>query len=185
MSDPFDVLVVCVGNLCRSPLAERLLRVRLADAPHVRVTSAGTRAVAGAAMDARAAAELDRLGGDPLGFEARQLTADLVSDADLVLTATRELRTQVVELAPAALKRTFTLRELAALLEERPWTCDHPTDLRALIADAAAWRGSVADRGDALDVPDPIGGPADLHREAADLAYAATDVVASALHLSS
>lgn len=184
MSDQFDVLVVCVGNLCRSALAERLLRARLADAPHVRVTSAGTRAVVGAPMDAWAAAELDRLGGDPSGFEARQLTADLVMDADLVLTATRQLRSHVVELAPAALKRTFTIREVAALLEERPWP-GAPADLRALVADAADWRGSVADRGDALDVPDPIGGPASLHRQAADLADAATDVVASALRLSS
>ena len=188
MSDPFDVLVVCVGNLCRSPLAERLLRVRLADEPHVRVTSAGTRAVVGAPMDAPAAAELDRLGGDPSGFEARRLTADLVTGADLVLTATRRLRSEVVELAPAALKRTFTLRELAALLEEHPWPRD-PGDVRALVAAAADWRGSVAGRDDELDIPDPIGGPPRLHREAADLASAAIDVVAEqvarTLHLSS
>lgn len=188
MSDPFDVLVVCVGNLCRSPMAERLLRARLADARRVRVTSAGTRAVVGAPMDASAAAQLERLGGDPSGFWARQLTARSVIEAGLVLTATRRLRSEVVELAPAALKRAFTLRELAALLEQRPWP-GHPADLPALIADAADWRGFVADRGDALDVPDPIGGPLSLHREAADLADAATDVVAGemvrALDLSS
>ena len=169
VSETFDVLVVCLGNLCRSPLAERLLRLRLADEPGVRVSSAGVRAVVGAPMDASAALELSRLGGDPSDFVARQLTADLVTDADLVLTATRQLRSQVVELAPTALRRTFTLRELAALLEERPWPGD-PADLRALVAAAADWRGSVAGRGDALDVPDPIGGPASLHREAADLA---------------
>ena len=188
MSETFDVLVVCLGNLCRSPLAERLLRLRLADAPGVRVNSAGVRAVVGAPMDASAALELSRLGGDSSGFVARQLTADLVKDADLVLTATRQLRSQVVELAPAALRRTFTLRELAALLEERPWPSE-PADMRAVVAAAADWRGSVADRGDALDVPDPIGGPASLHREAADLAHAATEVVAvevaRGLHLSS
>lgn len=180
----YGVLVVCLGNLCRSPLAERLLTVRLADTPGVRVTSAGVRAVVGAPMDASAALQLSRLGGDPAGFVARQLTADLVKDADLVLTATRRLRSQVVELAPAALRRTFTLRELAALLDERPWP-GGPVDLRALITSAADWRGSVADRGDDLDIPDPIGGPTSLHQEAADLADAATRVVAEALHLSS
>ena len=188
MSETFGVLVVCLGNLCRSPLAERLLRSRLADEAAVDVSSAGVRAVVGAPMDASAALELSRLGGDSAGFVARQLTAAMVTEADLVLTATRALRSKVVELAPAALRRTFTLRELAALLEERPWPGD-PDDLRAMLAAAADWRGSVADRDDALDVPDPIGGPASLHREAADLAGAASEVVAAelarSLHLSS
>ena len=120
MSEPYDVLVVCEGNLCRSPLAERLLTSRLAGA-EVRVASAGVHAVVGAPMDALAAAELTRLGGDPSEFEARQLTASMATEADLVLTATRDIRSQVVATAPAALKRTFTLLELAALLEAPPW----------------------------------------------------------------
>ncbi len=177
----YDVLVVCVGNLCRSPLAERLLTERLADSGHFRVSSAGTRAVVGAPMDAGAAAELSRLGGDPAGHVARQLSADLAMTSDLVLTATRELRSQVVTLAPTALKRTFTLRELAALAEERP-----PSgDLASWVADAADWRGIVGHRGDALDVPDPIGGPPALHREAADLADDVTQRLAEAFHLGS
>src|SRR5688500_16845956 len=61
MSEPYDVLVVCEGNLCRSPLAERLLTSRLAGG-EVRVASAGVHAVVGAPMDASAAAELTRLG---------------------------------------------------------------------------------------------------------------------------
>ncbi len=184
MTDRYDVLVVCVGNLCRSPLAERLLRHRLAEMSDVEVSSAGVRAVIGAPMEASAALELTRRGGDPAGFVARQLTSDLVAGADLVLTATRELRGRVVALAPLALKRSFTLLELAALLEEHPWGDADPTRAE-LVARAADWRGSVADRGDALDVPDPIGGPPELHREAADLVDAATRVVADALHLSS
>ena len=127
MSEPYDVLVVCEGNLCRSPLAERLLTSRLAGA-EVRVASAGVHAVVGAPMDASAAAELTRLGGDPSEFEARQLTASMATEADLVLTATRAIRGQVVATAPAALKRTFTLLELAALLEAPPW--DGPRERR-------------------------------------------------------
>ena len=115
MSEPYDVLVVCEGNLCRSPLAERLLTSRLAESG-VRVSSAGVHAVVVAPMDASAAAELTRLGGDPTEFEARQLTASMATEADLVLTATRAIRGQVVATAPSALKRTFTLLELAALL---------------------------------------------------------------------
>ena len=177
MSEPYDVLVVCVGNLCRSPLAERLLQARLADSG-VRVSSAGVGAVVGAPMDASAASELTRLGGDPSGFVARQLTASMANDADLVLTATRDIRSQVVALAPTALKRTFTLRELAALLEEPPWG-DGEGDVKEVLARAADWRGSVSGLGADLDVPDPIGRSADVHRSTADLVDRATRVIAA------
>jgi protein-tyrosine phosphatase len=71
-----NVLFVCFGNVCRSPLAERLLRWRLAEqlddlSEHVEVTSAGVCAVVGRPMDAKAAAELARLGGGADGFVAR------------------------------------------------------------------------------------------------------------------
>jgi protein-tyrosine phosphatase len=176
-TDPYEVLVVCLGNLCRSPMAERLLRKRLADSPDVRVTSAGVHAVVGAPMDASAAAELARLGGDPAEFAGRQLTADLVTSADLVLTATRELRGQVVGLAPSALKRTFTLLELAALLEAHPWG-ELEKERADLVARAADWRDSVSGLGDDLDVPDPIGRSPKVHRAAADRVDQATRVIA-------
>jgi protein-tyrosine phosphatase len=176
-TDSYDVLVVCLGNLCRSPLAERLLRLRVADSPDVRVTSAGAHAVVGAPMDALAATELARLGGDPADFAARQLTSEVVTSADLVLTATRELRGQVVALAPSALKRTFTLLELATLLDARPW--GESTDRADLVAQAADWRDSVSGLGDNLDVPDPIGRSPKVHRAAADHVDRATRVIAA------
>jgi protein-tyrosine phosphatase len=177
MSEPYDVLVVCEGNLCRSPLAERLLTSRLAGS-EVRVASAGVHAVVGAPMDASAAAELARLGGDPTEFEARQLTTPMANAADLVLTATRAIRGHVVATAPAALKRTFTLLELAALLEAHPWG-DDEGDVAEVLARAADWRASVSGLGDDLDVPDPIGGSPQIHRNAAYLADRATRVIAA------
>src|SRR4051794_6192330 len=177
MSQPYDVVVVCEGNLCRSPLAERLLRLRL-DGAAVRVSSAGINAVAGAEMDPLAAAELARLGGDPSSFEARQLTPGLALEADLLLTATRAIRSQVVGLAPAVLKRSFTLLELAALLQAPPWP-ETVTDRAATVARASDWRGSVSGLGDGLDVPDPIGRSAKVHRAAADLIDDATRVIAA------
>src|SRR6266516_3236405 len=90
----FRVLVVCAGNVCRSPLAERLIRARLAAA----------------------------LGGgaDPDGFRARAVSADLVAGADLVLTATREHRAAVVRLHPPAHRYTFTVREFGRLAAAIP-----------------------------------------------------------------
>jgi protein-tyrosine phosphatase len=181
MSEPYDVLVVCEGNLCRSPLAERLLQTRLADS-EVQVASAGVNAVVGATMDASAAAELTRLGGDASAFVARQLTAGMATDADLVLTATRAIRGQVVAMAPKALKRTFTLLELAALLETHPWSeggAGEEGGTAETIARASDWRGSVSGLGDDLDVPDPIGRSPQVHRAAADLVDRATRAIAA------
>ena len=142
------------------------------------MASAGVHAVVGAPMDASAAAELTRLGGDPSEFEARQLTASMATEADLVLTATRAIRGQVVATAPAALKRTFTLLELAALLEAPPWGGPEG-DVAETLARAADWRASVSGLGDDLDVPDPIGRSPQVHRAAADLADRATRVIAA------
>ncbi|HZX38987.1 MAG TPA: protein-tyrosine-phosphatase, partial [Streptomyces sp.] len=113
----FRVLTVCTGNLYRSPLAERLLRERLAAAGEViQVSSAGTRAV----PDARRPDEAARFtgeGGEGDGAVTRRLSAGLVQGADLVLGAATEHREAAVRLAPAwALSRAFSLREFARLV---------------------------------------------------------------------
>ena len=82
----------------------------------VRVGSAGVSALVGSPMDESSAAELRRLGGDPTGFVSTQLDGAHVEEADLVLAATRQLRSRVLEESPRALRRTFTIRELAGLL---------------------------------------------------------------------
>jgi protein-tyrosine phosphatase len=117
----YRILMVCTGNICRSPVMERLLVARLrehlsaADAARFEVGSAGTWAMVGEAMSPEAAETLLGLGGDPDGFLGRDLTAELL-EADLVLTATREHRAHVVAEVPRAASRTLTLREFARLL---------------------------------------------------------------------
>jgi len=165
---PFRILLVCTGNICRSPLAERLLQVRLnaalgpAAADTYDVSSAGTRSWDGAPMDPFAALELRRLGGDQAGFHSRQLIPAHVEAADLVLTATAAHRSAVLSEAPEALRRTFTIRELAALTSLLTPDSDHA----GLVAQAAASRSSVPT--DDLDVIDPYGASAAVHREVAD-----------------
>jgi protein-tyrosine phosphatase len=112
----FRILTVCTGNICRSPLAEQLLRTGLAELDVV-LSSAGTAALVGRAMDERAAEFSRRFGGDPDAHAARQLTVEHVRDSDLVLAMSREHRRYVVELLPRASRFTFTLREFARLLD--------------------------------------------------------------------
>lgn len=176
----FPVLLVCLGNVCRSPLAECLLRARLdavlpRRAAQVHVSSAGVRAWVGRPMDAHAAAELVRLGGDPARFVSSQLTVPRVEHAELVLTATRELRSRVLEDAPRALRRTFTIREFATLVGHG----DQAVDPVGLVAQAAQRRSDA--RAEDYDVRDPIGQSLQIHREVAELLDSSCTTIARAL----
>lgn len=107
------VLLVCTGNICRSPVAEVLLRKHWAQERDVHISSAGTQAHVGAPIYAPIRKLLVD-GGLPDGpFAARQVTPGIVEVADLVLVMTREHRSSVVVLHPPAVRRTFTLREFA------------------------------------------------------------------------
>lgn len=160
----FRILTVCTGNICRSPAAERLLAAALG--PSVHVESAGTHAMAGRPIDPPMAALLRAGGISTDGFSARQLDEVQIQRADLVLTMAREHRAPVVELVPAAVRRTFTLREFARLVgggETSPGPGRSVSDdLLLLVRHAASTRGGVADD----DVPDPYG------RSAADFDHA-------------
>lgn len=122
MSDGFRILVVCTGNICRSPVGERLLaqqlNARLPDATsRFMVTSAGTYAGhRGEPMQPGAARVLSERGVASDGFRATALTPDLLLDTDLVLTAERSHVEACVRLMPAAARHTFTIKEFARLL---------------------------------------------------------------------
>ncbi len=114
-----NILTVCTGNICRSPLAEHSLRQHLADLD-VTVTSAGTRARDGMTMPRPAADTATAMGiVGPLDSEhrARLLRPHLLEDVDLALALTREHRRDIVELSPALLRKTFTVREFSRLAE--------------------------------------------------------------------
>ncbi|MEE6274198.1 low molecular weight phosphatase family protein [Georgenia sp. MJ206] len=185
--DSFTILVVCTGNVCRSPAVERLLRGAFADVPDIRVTSAGTGALVGEPIHGPMSALLEGINVDTSGFAARRLTPDLVRDADLVLAATRLHRGDVVDLVPAAVRRTFTLRELARLTEQVP-AADldaaagpdaAPADrLAALIPLASARRAHVPAEQD--DVVDPYRLDEAVYRQSLDQMLPAVRTIARA-----
>ncbi len=112
------VLVVCTGNVARSPYIERRL-AQLLDGSGIEVSSAGTAALVGRGMEPDSADWLEHHGADASDFRARQLTAELVRRADLVICAAREHRAAVVTMHPAALRYTATLVDLTDLLRAR------------------------------------------------------------------
>lgn len=181
MTEPFTVLFVCSGNICRSPIAEQALRART-DADGIVVASAGTIAREGMAMTEEAMAMSRLLGGDPSDHVSRRLTAQLVRDADLVLTAAREHRARVVELFPRASAYGFTLRQFARLVALGP--LDPVGSGEELVAQVAARRGYAAPVArDADDVPDPYRRPLAVYEAAAALIDDALTTIAPAFSL--
>lgn len=114
---PLTILTVCTGNICRSPLAEVLLRERL-EPLGVTVHSAGTHALVGHAMTEQAqrlAVEAGAAEAAAAGHSARYLREPLLQQADLVLTMAREHSAYAIRMMPSRIRRTFTVRELARL----------------------------------------------------------------------
>ncbi len=138
---------------------EMLLRSGL-DADRFAVLSAGIQGWDQSPMDADAAAQLERLGGDGSAFRSQPITAALIKSASLILTATREHRSGVLDVSPGALRRAFTLREFAALAPK----VETPS-LSTLVTEAARMRSQgPAD----ADIADPYRGGADVHEVIAE-----------------
>lgn len=180
------ILAVCTGNICRSPIVEQLLRERL-PALEFDVTSAGTQAVPGAPMTESALEMARRL---ELRYaqehRAAQVTAGEIRRADLVLGLDRGHRRQVVEMVPAASRRTVTLREFAEIisaLPERTSSANNMVDQRSF-ADALGHvlrhRGLQPRPVDprVLDVVDPYGRGFSVYQRSTDTIAEAVDTIA-------
>lgn len=112
-----QILTVCSGNICRSPMAEQLIRAQLAGVEGVSVSSAGTVGMVGSPMDERAAKLAIQYGSkDAEQHVARNLTAEMIREADLVFAMAREHRKSIAEAVPRAVRKTFTIREFARIV---------------------------------------------------------------------
>ena len=154
---PYRVCLVCLGNICRSPMAETVLRAALAAAGlngTVLVDSAGTGDWhVGDAMDPGARSALVSRGHDGSAHRARQFQPSWLSRYDLILA--------------------MDSRNLA--------------DLRRMASDGDADRirlfGEAGGLGDTSDIPDPWGGGPDEFGHVLDLLGAAAPVIAARLAL--
>lgn len=187
-----EILTVCTGNICRSPLAEVLLRTELADLP-VTVHSAGTQGLDSAPMTPEAQKVAEELGANPAFAAAHRshyLTEADLATPDLILAMSREHRRSVVELAPSRLRAAFTAREFARLAaqltdDEIAAAADAAgtkpeARFRAAVTAVASMRGMSAPPADPTDddVVDPYRRSWDTYqRSAAQLAPAIDQVV--------
>jgi len=101
-----NILIVCIGNICRSPSAEKILQAK---SPRLNISSAGIKALVGKPIDKNAAYELDSHG---YGFEnhsARQLDDLLVQQADLILVMELFQQQRLMAEFPAASGKVMLL----------------------------------------------------------------------------
>lgn len=162
------MLVLCTGNVCRSPFAEAVLRQELAARRVVATVSS-----AGFVTEGRAAADetielLAARGLDGREHRSRVVTAPMLGEADLVIGMAREHLREAALLHPGVLDRGFTLRELARRAGEqgpRPAGTalgDWLTRLKGDRAPAAFLGASAAD-----DIEDPMGRRFGVHKRTA------------------
>jgi protein-tyrosine phosphatase len=95
------VLIVCIGNICRSPTAEILLRDRLKDSD-VEVRSAGIAALVGGSIEPTARKLLAECEPLEIDHKGKQLTPECVKWADLILVMERKHISAVLAIAPEA-----------------------------------------------------------------------------------
>ena len=103
-----NILVVCMGNICRSPIAARILQKKL---PGHRVSSAGINALAGKDADFQAIKTALKHGVVVAGHTARQLTPEMCNAADLILVMEPAHIDMVADILPSARGKTILLAQ--------------------------------------------------------------------------
>ena len=164
----FKIVVVCTGNICRSPMAEQMLTQKAAKAKlPISVSSAGVMAMTGDPMTPQSAEAMTLRGYTADKHVSQDVTPKMLEEADLVLTATLEHRSELARMLPKASKYSFTIDEFARLtsfLSADPEFQDEfkkkPKEtreqyIRRATQEAVLLRGMVPTNLDPKDVIDP------------------------------
>jgi protein-tyrosine phosphatase len=176
LAQPFGVLFVCTGNICRSPTAEAIARRELGRYPGVplRVSSAGSHALEGNPAASRSLLAAAARGAALEAHHARELTRRRVRAAGLVLCMAAEHRPFVLSYDRSAARRTFVLAAFARAAMQWEWLARSPAELVDLAVEHA--RDLPGD-----DVDDPLGEPAEAYAACAERLDALVTPVVAAL----
>lgn len=108
------VLFVCTGNSCRSPMAEGLMKKRVADMPQIIVRSAGVAAYDGMGPSDEAVYAVRGYDVDISGHRARRLTDAMIKESDMMLVMEPVHKRHIISRVPYAEPRVFLLKEFSA-----------------------------------------------------------------------
>ncbi|TCM64359.1 protein-tyrosine phosphatase [Acinetobacter calcoaceticus] len=101
-----NILIVCVGNICRSPMAEYFFKQQY---PQLNIESAGLAAMVGHSADDKAIACMDSHLLDMRKHVAKQINADLIKQSDLILVMSNNQLRHIEQTWPFAKGKVFRL----------------------------------------------------------------------------
>ncbi|MCS1352308.1 low molecular weight protein arginine phosphatase [Mechercharimyces sp. CAU 1602] len=189
-----NILFVCTGNTCRSPMAEVLLKEKARKKGlHLTVHSAGVAAVSDLSMSEHAQIVLREKGLDGSGHRSQTVTTELIQAADLVLTMTMTHKEILVRSYPQYLDKIYTLREYVqrdkqvghllmeldrlhvdietkhalykhALEKKEEGTATKKRELEELLQEQARLLNELNERGFRQDIQDPFSGSVEVYR---------------------
>ena len=171
------LLIVCTGNLCRSPMASTVLRRVLSERAcgGIEVASAGTWADSGLHATSEACAVVADRGMDLTPHRSRPLDLAELRTADLVIAMTSVHLREIASLDSESARKTLLLKELAELSFDEPPSGDRRSRLeRVLAAKRPEWRR-------ALDLDDPMGLPRASYERCLDEIERGVDALATVL----
>ena len=155
--------MVCTGNICRSPMAEAILRQRLAErgCDQIEVASAGTWADYGNRATPEALEVLTRRGIPFDGHRSRGVELDELAEADLVIAMTSVHLRELKAMADEVGTKLLLMKELVEMEVGETSSEDLPERLGNLL------RGRRPEPRRALDLDDPMGLPVAAYERAA------------------
>jgi protein-tyrosine-phosphatase len=150
-SSDMNVLFICTGNTCRSPMAEQIFNEQTKGLS-AQAFSAGLNVSAGSPISPKAAEALTNLGYSTKEHSSTQVSTQAIEEADVILTFTQDQKDEVAKRFPAAVDKLSTISEYAN-------------------------RGT----GTSEDVSDPYGKSAEVYKETAETINSLVDLIVSSL----
>ena len=140
------ILVVCLGYICRSPMAEALLKSALRGQDRITVESAGLGALVGHPAADHSIELMEAMGVDISGHRARQIHPDMVRDADLVLVMETGHKRAIDDADPTARGKVHRLGEWQGVDIDDPYRqprAAYEDALRDIEQGVASWAEKI------------------------------------------